>query len=166
MKQTTEQPIQSIQAAQTAEWFNEAMLAAADYSSKVAARQLAFARKLAERGDEFTPQKLLSPDTAEVRQSASEYLTFVREGLEDFAQASDRHFALLDRAVDGAAAGGRAFLPPQAEVFGRQWIDGVKAANAAVKDGVRVSCRVAADGLRPAEVNGAASAKPEGKGKK
>lgn len=150
MKQTTEQ---SIQVAKTAEWFNEAMLAAADYSSKVATRQLAFARKFAAQNGDFSWQKLMAaPDATEVKQSASEYLTFARDSVEDFAQASDRNFALLERAVDGAATAtdGQA-LPPQAEAFGRQWVDGVKAANAAVKDGIRASCQVATDGLHSAK---------------
>ena len=149
MKQATEQPIQ---AAKTAEWLNEAVLAAADYSSKVAARQMAFARKAAARGEDFS--RLSQPDAAEAKQAASEYLIFAREAVEDFAQACDRGFSLWERAVDGAAANGRAFLPAPAESFGRQWIDGVKAANAAVKDGVRISCAAAAEGLRPFEANG------------
>ena len=166
MKQTTEQ---SIESAKAAEWLNEAALAAADYSSKVAARQLAFARKVAARGEDFS-RHLSAPDAAEAateaKEAASDYLIFAREAVEDFAQACDRNFALWERAVDGAAAGGQSFLPAPADAFGRQWIDGVKAANAAVKDGVRISCRAAAEGLRPF-VGDNGAAKPQAKaGKK
>lgn len=152
---------QPLQSAKTAEWFNEAAVAAADYSSKAAARQLAFARKVAEQNGDW--RKLLTaPDAADIKRAASDYIAFVRETVEDFVQASDRHFALLERAIDGAADG-RTILP-QAEAFGRQWVSGAKAANAAVHNGVRASCRAAADGLN---ADGkAATAKPAKTGKK
>lgn len=146
MTQAIEQPYQS---AKAAEFFNDAALAAADYASKTAARNLAFARKIAERSGEW--QKFAPPEAAEIKQTASDYLTFAREAVEDFVQASERHFALLERIAENAAADGQTFFPPQAEAFGRQWASGVKAANTAMQDGVRASCRLAADSLGAAD---------------
>lgn len=152
MKTTTD-----YNAGKTAEWLNEAAQAGADYSSRVAARQIAFARKLAGQGQDFSWQKLFTvpADVSEVKQSVSDsvsasvsdYLAYARESVEDFAQVSDKHFDLLEQAVSGVAENNNALLPPQAQEFGRQWLNGVKSANAAVKDGIRTSCQIATEGL-------------------
>ncbi len=129
--------------------FNDAVMAAADYSSKIAARQFDFARKIADQNNGWQ-NNLSAPDSAEVKKSVSDYLDFVRETVEDIAQASDRHFAWVESVIDGAVKDGKPFLTPQAEALGQQWVSGVKAANAALQDGVRASCRATVDGINVA----------------
>ncbi|MGU9952106.1 MAG: hypothetical protein ACNYPH_07425 [Gammaproteobacteria bacterium WSBS_2016_MAG_OTU1] len=138
------------QSAQTAELINEATQATVDYSSKAVARQIAFARKLAEQNKGFSWQNALTTpgNTAPLEQSVKEYFNFAQESLEDFAQAADRNCDIWERAITGSVQQTQeAFNVPQEEV-GQQLIDNIKTANVAVKNGVRASCQAAANGLQ------------------
>lgn len=153
MKNTTQQTYPQ----KAAELYNEAVRTTADYSSKVAARQLDFARKTAERRKDFSWDAFLgAPASAEV--PAAEYMTFARGLAEDFAQASERGIDIWERTMVNAAESARAFLPPQAEAYGEQWLDGVKTAGAAVKESVRASCSAAGFAAKPAETENARKA--------
>lgn len=134
---------------------SEATQVAADYSSKAMARQLAYARGLAEQGKDFSWQKFLAaPDSVRVEKSVEDYLTFARESVEDFAQASERNLDIWQQAVEEAADNASTLFPPAGESYGRQWADGIKAANTAFKDSVRASCRIAADSISAPAANG------------
>ncbi len=136
---------------------NETTQVAADYSSKAMARQLAYARGVAEQGKDFSWQKFLAaPDSARVgvEKSVTDYLTFARESMEDFAQASERSLDIWQQAVEEAAENASTLFPPAGESYGRQWADGIKAANTAFKDGVRASCRIATDSIAAPVANG------------
>ena len=140
MKNTFQQPSPQ----QAAELYKEAVETGADYSAKVAARQLAFARNLAKQHKDFSWEKFLSaPADSMSAEAPAEYMTFARELAEDFAQASGRSFDLWERTVVNAAENARNFLPPQAESYGRQWVSGVKTASAAFKESMRASCNAA-----------------------
>lgn len=153
MKNTTQTAPQA-----AAELYREAVQTAADYSSTVAARQLAFARKLAAQQKDFSWEKFFSAPEA----PSAEYITFARELAEDFAQASERGLDIWERAVVGAAENARAFLPPHAESYGEQWLNGVKTANAAFKDGVRAArnaAQIPAESENGRKANGAGGKK-------
>ncbi|MGI9306473.1 MAG: hypothetical protein ACR2P5_04125 [Gammaproteobacteria bacterium] len=133
-------------ARKAAELFNEAAQSAADYSSKVAARQTAFARKMAEQHKDFSWEKLLSApaEAFSTENAAVECAAFARELAEDFAEATGRHLDIWERTIAQVAENAAPFFP-QTESYRQQWVNGVKTANAALKDGVRASCGIAED---------------------
>ncbi|MBE8158367.1 MAG: hypothetical protein HAW59_03110 [Betaproteobacteria bacterium] len=136
MKNTTQNTTQQAAPQKAAELYKEAVQSATDYSSTITARQFAFARKLAEQHKDFSWEKLLN---APAEAPTAEYMTFARELAEDFAQASERSLDIWERTMVGAAENARAFLPPQAESYGEQWLNGVKTAGAAIKESVRAT---------------------------
>ena len=156
----------SFQAGPAVEFFSQAAQAATDYSAKAAARQVAFFRALGEKNRQFSWQ---TADASAVEESAKdcakECAAYVRESLGDFAQAADSNCDAWERAMTGFVEQSEAaFNMPQTDV-GRRWLDNVKTANAAVKNGVRAACRAAVpgDSLEINAEEAAKTAKPAGR---
>lgn len=141
MQNTTQNTQQyfNTQAQAATELLNEATQAMVDYSTKAVARNVAFTRKIADRSKGFSLQKFwVAPaDTSHLEESVKDAWTFASESVDELVQATDRNCDFWERAMTSAVEQTQTFLPPQADVYGKKTIDNIKAANNAVKDGVR-----------------------------
>ena len=126
------------------ELFNEAAQSVMDYSAKAFARQTAFAHQ-------FVGRDL---SVVEASDSAQQYADFAEEAAEDWAQATERHCDLWERAVVGAVAQTQAWFPGKSDAHNQQMVAQVKTANAAVKNGVRAAANGAASAVRSAASGG------------
>lgn len=150
------QNTQFFQPQKAMEFLGEATQAAADFSAKTISRQADFARKMA--GRDFSWREFWDSPAEGAAAPVRECIAFARESAEEAANASERGCDIVERALTVSVEQAQAFMPPKSEPYGRQLIENIRVASAAVKSGVRASYSAASAGLRAGEENAAESA--------
>ena len=143
------------------EILNEAAQAAMDYSSKVAARQVEFSRKMVEHGQRFSAQAVSSNalfnggNSGEwensVKDCYADFSELASDALSDLVKASDKGCDLWEQAAVHLVEKGSATLPKESVAFAPQAIQGIKVATTLAKESVNSSGKIAQTSLKKKE---------------